>query len=54
MLQPKNTDWPNGYKNKTCIYAAYKRPTDLETYADWHWGDGKGYFTQIEIKGKPE
>ena len=27
MLQPKDTDWLNGYKNKTCIYADYKRPT---------------------------
>ena len=27
MLQPKDTDWLNGYKNKTPIYAIYKRPT---------------------------
>ena len=27
MPQPKDTDWPNGYKNKTHIYAVYKRPT---------------------------
>ena len=27
MLQPKDTDWLNGYKNKTHIYAVYKRPT---------------------------
>ena len=26
MLQPKNTDWLNGYKNKTHIYAVYKKP----------------------------
>ena len=31
MLQPKDTDWLNGYKNKTCIYAVYKRPT-ADTY----------------------
>ena len=32
MLQPKDTDWPNGYKNKTHIYAVYKKPTsDLNT-----------------------
>ena len=24
MLQPKDTDWLNGYKNKTYIYAVYK------------------------------
>ena len=27
MPQPKGKDWLNGYKNKTPIYAAYKRPT---------------------------
>ena len=32
----KDTDWLNGYKTKTHIYAAYRRPTsDLETHADW-------------------
>ena len=31
----KSTDWLNGYKNKTCIYAVYKRPTsDLGTHTD--------------------
>ena len=32
MLQPKDIDWLNGYKNKTCIYAVYKRPTLLFFY----------------------
>ena len=27
MLQPKDTGWLNGYKNKTGIYAVYKRLT---------------------------
>ena len=27
MLQPKDTDWLNGEKNKTHIYAFYKKPT---------------------------
>ena len=32
MLQSKDTDWLNGYKNKTHIYAVYKKPTwDLQT-----------------------
>ena len=32
MLQPKDKDWLNGYKNKTHIYAVYKKPTsDLNT-----------------------
>ena len=35
MLQPKNIDWLKGYKNKTHIYAVYKRPTsDLETHTN--------------------
>ena len=35
MLQPKDIDWLNGYKNKTHIYAVYKRPTsDLGTHTD--------------------
>ena len=33
MLQPKDTDWLNGYKNKTQIYAVYKKPTsDLKAH----------------------
>ena len=31
MPQPKDKDWLNGLKNKTSIYAVYKRPT-LDTY----------------------
>ena len=31
MLQPKDTDWLNGYKNKTLIYADFKRPITLPT-----------------------
>ena len=27
MLQPKDIDWLNGYRNKTNIYAVDKRPT---------------------------
>ena len=35
MLQPNDIDWLNGYKNRTHIYAAYKRPTsDLGTHTD--------------------
>ena len=30
MSQPKGKDWLNGYKNKTPIYAAYKRPTSKQ------------------------
>ena len=35
MLKPKDTDQLNKYKNKTHIYAVYKRPTsDLGTHTD--------------------
>ena len=27
--QPKDIDWLKGYKNKTHIYAVFKRPTSL-------------------------
>ena len=51
MLQPKDTDWLNGYKNKTHIYAVYKRPTsDLGTHTDWKWGDGTGVAILISDK----
>ena len=48
MPQPKEKDWLNGYKNKTPLYAVYKRPTsNLGTHTDWKWRAGKRYFTQI-------
>ena len=32
-------------KNKTHIYAVYKKPTsDLKTHIDWKWEDGKNIF----------
>ena len=30
MLQPKDKNWLNEYKNKTPIYAVYKRPTSKQ------------------------
>ena len=45
MLQPKDTDWLNGYKNKTHIYALYKKLTlDFKTQIDWKWKDRKYIF----------
>ena len=32
MLQPEDTDWLNGYKNKTRTYAVYRRPISRDTY----------------------
>ena len=35
MLQPKDTDWLNGYKNKTHICTVYMKLTsDLKTHVD--------------------
>ena len=34
MLQRRDTDWLNGYKNKTHKNVAYKKPTsDLKTHS---------------------
>ena len=63
MLQPKDTDWLNGYQKKktpnqpsyTCIY---KRPTsDLGTYTGRKWGlkeimDSNTHIRQISFKIK--
>ena len=55
MLQPKNIEWQNGYKNKTRIYAVCKRPTsDLGTRTEWKWRGQKSCFVQMEIKRKLE
>ena len=35
MLQAKHTNWLNGYKKTTHVYAVYKKPTsDLKTHID--------------------
>ena len=55
MLQPKDTDWMNGYKNKIHKYAVYKKPTsDLGTHTEKKCRDGKRYTIQMEIKRKLE
>ena len=55
MPQPKDKDWLNGYKNKTLIYVAYKRPTSnkghIQTESE---GLEKIYFMQIKTKRKQE
>lgn len=40
MLQSKDIEELNGYKNKTGIYAAYKK-TDLKTHTQFE-GEGMG------------
>ena len=55
MLQPKDTDWLNGYTNKTDIYAVYKKPTsDVKKLIDWKWEDGEIYSRKIGSKRKLE
>ena len=54
MLQPKDTDWLNGYKNKTHIYVYKKHTLDLKTHIDWKWEDGKIYSMQMGSKRKLE
>ena len=50
-LQPKDTDWLNGYKNKIHSCAVYKKPTsDLKTHIDWKWEDGKIFSMQMGTK----
>ena len=40
-----------GYKNKTHIYAVYKKPnSDLKKHIDWKLEDGKIYFMQMGSK----
>ena len=47
LPQPKDKE-PNGYKNKTSIYAVYNSHTSKQgTHTDWKWRAGKRYFTQI-------
>ena len=51
MLQPKDTDWLNGYKNKTHIYAVYKRRTsDLGTHTDKVRGWKKVFHLSVNQK----
>ena len=55
MLQPRDTDWMNGYKDRTHIYAIYKKLTsDLKTHIDLKYEDGKIYSMKIGSKRKME
>ena len=55
MLQPKDTMWLNGYKNKTlklcCLQETYLRPRDTHRLKV---KGSKRYFMQMKIKRKPE
>ena len=55
MLQPKDTDWLNGYKNKAHMYAVYKKPTSyVKIHIDRKCEGGKIYYMQMESKRKLE
>ena len=50
MPQPKDKDWLNGYKNKTPIYAVYKRHKPRDTYGLKVKGWKKIFHTNGEQK----
>jgi len=53
MLQPKDTNRLNGYKNKT--HAVYEKPSsELKKHKDWKREDRKTYSMQMEGKSKLE
>ena len=53
--QPKDTVWINGYKNKTHIYAVFKRLTSLlGIHRNWKWEDGSKQSMQKGIERKLE
>ena len=53
MSKPKDKDWLNGYKNKTPLYAVYKRPTSNQgTHTYWKWRAGKEIFHANEDQKK--
>ena len=54
MLQPKDTDWLNGYKNKTLIYAVYKRPTSDQGKAQVLMLTGKALNVTPDYSPKAE
>ena len=46
--QPKDTDWMNGYKNKTHVHAVYKKPTSDLRYRL----KGRGWKNTFHSNGK--
>ena len=51
MPQPKDKDRLSRRKNKTPIYAAYKRPTSNQgTHADWKWRAEEIFHTNGDQK----
>jgi len=52
MFHPKDIYWLNKYKNKTLIYAIYKRPTSNLREYRLKVKVGKHYSMQSEAKRK--
>ena len=56
MLQPRDTYWLNGHKNKTHIYAVYKKPTSdlqrLYVYKDTQRLKVRGWENIFHENGK--
>ena len=51
MPQPKDKEWLSRYKNKTPIYAVYKRPTSNQgTHTDWKWRARKDISCKWRLK----
>ena len=52
MLQPKDIDWLNVYKSKTCINAVYNRPTSAleDTYRLKMRGQKKVFYANENQK----
>jgi len=50
MPQPKGKDWLNGYKNKTPIYAVYKRPTSECKLVQPLWRTVWRFLKKLEIE----
>jgi len=51
MLQPKDINWQNGYKNRTHIYAAYKRLVQIQRHIKT---ENEGTEKGIPCKWKPK
>ena len=47
MTQPKDKETPNGYKNKTSIYAVYKRPPQTKGHIQT---ESEGMEKEVSLK----
>ena len=52
MLQPTDTDWLNGYKNKTHIHAVHKKSTSDLKKEVFHRLKVRGWNNTVHANGK--